>query len=502
MSSSDSSSASDSPPPSSPEASVHQGPPSLERILRHFVAAKRSLTSTSHVWRANEVVTRSRTLIEEIAVLNAKNAFARHGVDDQLDTLHAIRDGVAEAGDVAGEEFTATVAALDAANDRLQVTLKKLRQTVVDSALQRGSASAQEVEVDDEDDDLDAEGEGGEQPDRRTSKTLYDFIDENRHTDILDSLHALIDSYNDAKETLNGSLGTFNEALRTISDTLHEGAVSGSGPQTKRTLYDSLTPAPTITQLFRGMEAHAAEMATLLQSLVSHYDLCVTALKHTEGGGEAAKRAMQQAGATLMKTARGAEEESLYQKTVPEPISDEERMEMLRVLEGDAGQVEDVASEIKDHSDGMEAQYEQLTRHALQSRANYKALRNVLDQLHTIKTALPARISASRIFHETWQAIRSAIAARTEDLAGLHITFDEFLASYASLLREVDRRNAAEAQMGKSAAKAQRELDKLYAADKEAREEFTSEVGGSLPGDIWAGAREAGVRWEVRAVGR
>ncbi|KAK0969738.1 autophagy protein 17 [Friedmanniomyces endolithicus] len=491
MSSSESS-ASDSPPPSSPEASTQQGPPSLERIVVHFVAAKRSLASTSHLWRANEIVTRSRALIEEIAVLNARNAFARHGVDDQLDLLHAIRDGVAESSDVAGDEFQVIVASLDAANDRLQVTLKKLRQTVVDSALHGDSAPAEDSgDIDDGRPELETARD--DQPGRRTNKTLYDFIDENTHTDLLDSLHALIDSYKDAKDTLNAGLGTFDNTLRTIADTLQEDTISSSGAQTKRTLYDSLTPAATITQLFRGMEEHAAEMATLLQNLVSHYDLCVTALKHTDGGGAAAKRAMQQAGATLMKPVPGAEEESLYQKTVPEPMSDDERIEMLRVLEGDASQVEDVSSEIQDHSDGMEAQHEQLSRHALKARANHKALRTVLDQLHSIKTALPAHIHASRDFHDTWRSIQSSIADRTEDLAGLHITFDEFLSSYASLLREVDRRKAAEGQMRRLAAQAQKELNKLFAADGAAREEFTREVGVSLPGDIWPGAREAGV---------
>ncbi|KAK1076823.1 autophagy protein 17 [Friedmanniomyces endolithicus] len=500
MSSSESS-ASDSPPPSSPEASLQQGPPSLERIVVHFVAAKRSLTSTAHLWRANEIVTRSRALIEEIAVLNARNAFARHRVDDQLDILHAIRGGIAESGDVAGDEFKDTVAALDAANDRLQVTLKNLQQTVVDTSLQRGVASVDDSEV---------VGFGrpgletarGESPDRQTNKTLYDFIDEYTHADLLNSLHALIDSYNDAKDTLNADLGTFDDALRTTTDTLQEGTISSSGPQTKRTLYDSLTPDPTVTQLFRSMGGHAAEMATLLHSLVSHYDLCVTALKHTDGGGAAAKRAMQQAGATLLKPVPGAEEESLYEKTIPEPMSDDERIERLRVLEGDAGQVEDVSSEIKDHSDGMEAHYERLSRHALEARANHKALRTVFDQLHSIKTALPAHINASRVFSDTWQSIRSGIANRTEDLAGLHVTFDEFLASYASLLREVARRKAAEAQMRSLAAQAQKELDKLFAADGAAREEFTREVGGSLPGDIWPGAREAGVRWQVRPAER
>ncbi|KAK3117964.1 autophagy protein 17 [Teratosphaeriaceae sp. CCFEE 6253] len=502
MSSSASSSASESPPPSSPEVSVHQGPPSLERLVAHFVSAKRSLTSISHVWRANEVVTSSRALVEEIALLRAKNTFARHGVDDQVDVLQTIRANVADAGEIAAREFTTTLAALDEANDRLQATLKKLRQTVVDSALRRTTTQTLHDEARD-DPKLGDEAVAAQETEQGSSKTLYDFIDESRHADVLDSLHALIDSYKDAKESLHGSLGSFDDSIRTIADTLQEGAVSGSSPQTKRTLYDSLTPAPTITQLFRGMEGHAAEMATLLQSLISHYDLCVNALKHTDGGGEAAKLAMQKVDAlTLRAGPPGTEEESLYQKTAPEPITEAERTEMLRVLVGDAGQVEEVRAEMSDHAEGMETQYEQLTRHALEARAGHKALRSVLEQLHGIKAALPAHVNASRVFQDTWQGIHSTIAGRTEELAGLRMDFDEFLASYASLLREVERRRGAEVTMRKLALKAQKELDKLFAVDREAREEFTSEVGVSLPGDIWPGAREVGTRWEVKPVKR
>jgi autophagy-related protein 17 len=51
------------------------------------------------------------------------------------------------------------------------------------------------------------------------------------------------------------------------------------------------------------------------------------------------------------------------------------------------------------------------------------------------------------------------------------------------------------------AEKARQDLEKLYEADREAREEFVDEVGGFLPGDIWPGLAERGSRWEVREIG-
>ncbi|KAK3676928.1 autophagy protein 17 [Recurvomyces mirabilis] len=495
MSSTDSSSAELSPsPPASPEASFH-GPPSIDRLVAHFVLAKRSLTSTFHVWRANELVTNSRSLIEEIAALNAKNSYARHGVDEQIETLHGIREGVAEAGDAAEEEFGTTLATLDEAHDRLEKTLAKLRKTVVDATLQRrlddNAKASSDLSIAPEDDSNEDQSPG-----HPSSKTLYDFIDEIRHTSVLESLRGLIDSYHEARATLGQSLTALDKSLHNISETLQEGtATSSSGdPTTKRTIYDSVTP-PSVTQLFRGMEDHASEMATLLQSLVSHYDLCVTALKHTEGGGEAARLAIQQAELRSPPD----EEESLYRQKAAEDMDERERIEMLKVLEDDAGQVEDVSSELKDHAEGMEMLYEQLTQRATAARTAHKALRNVLDQFHSIKKSLPTYTLASRTFHLNWTSIRLAINSQTEDIAALNASFENFMEGYAALLREVERRKVAEAQMEKVANRAQRELDKLYEADRLAREEFLLEVGDDLPGDIWPGARGRGRRWRIRA---
>ena len=55
--------------------------------------------------------------------------------------------------------------------------------------------------------------------------------------------------------------------------------------------------------------------------------------------------------------------------------------------------------------------------------------------------------------------------------------------------------------MAKIADKARRDLERLYEADREAREDFVDEVGGFLPGDIWPGLADRGSRWEVREVG-
>lgn len=490
MSSSESSSSAPSPsPPASPEASFH-GPPDLEGLISHYVAAKKSLVSTQHVFRANELVTSSRALIEEIAVLNAKNTHARRGVDEQLDTLRAIRDGVADVGETAGAEFKQTIGRLDVANDRLQRTLGSLRKVMIDRSLQKRAGDVSETQAESPDSAESGEGYAG------TKRTLYDFVDEANHEELLASLRGLIDSFNDARGDLDDNIARLDDSI-SGTHAACQGEITGSELPSKPTPYDE--PPLPIPALFHDMEAHASEMATLLQSLISHYDLCVSALKHTEGGGEAAKAAIQ--AEELAKNTPGLEE-SLYRTTIPEPMDEAERTEMLKVLATDAAEVEDVTAEIRDRSSELEGLYTQLSTRATSARKTTSRLRHAVSILHTIhSTHLPLYLDAVAAFRERSTNVQAGIAAKTQELVGLCGFYEQFLAGYKKLLREVDRRKAAEAQMRKVAEKARKELERLWEADREAREEFVEGVGGFLPGDIWEGLAERGRRWEVREVG-
>jgi autophagy-related protein 17 len=69
-------------------------PQSLEDIVNHFVASKRSLDTQTVLWRANDIVTTARELLEENAVLAAKNTSIRNIVEQQVDALEAARRGI------------------------------------------------------------------------------------------------------------------------------------------------------------------------------------------------------------------------------------------------------------------------------------------------------------------------------------------------------------------------------------------------------------------------
>jgi autophagy-related protein 17 len=470
-------------------------------LVLHFVAAKKSLTATQHVYRVTELASSSRALVEEIAALNAKTSYARKGVDEQLGTLREIRGAVADAGEKAGDEFKVTIAKLDVANDRLQATLGSLRKVIVDRSLQKktveGAAGKEEHQ---------SQPQWGDSPehdvddDDGRQKTLYDFVDEANHEDLLASLRNLIDTFNDSRGDLDDTLARFDDSIASIVDAVQgtDDDSHGSNPPSKITPYDE--PPLSIPALFHDMESHAAEMATLLHSLISHYDLCVSALKHTEGGGEAAREAVRATeDIAAAKNAAGVEE-SLYGATIPDPMDADERAEMLRVLENDAAEVEDVVGELRERGGEMEGLYAQLNLRAEIARRSMSGLRRAVEIMRTVKTALPVYLDAITGFGEGWANVRLAMQGKTQELVGLCGFYEQFWAGYKKLLREVERRAVLEAQMFKVAEKARADLDALAEADREAREDFVDEVGGFLPGDIWPGLAERGSRWIVKRV--
>lgn len=92
--------------PSSPASSLHVSESAtLSKLIAHFVAAKRSLAATNHVYRANDIVDTARSLIEECAILGAKNHFLQRGVNDEANALTAVRDGLDSVARVTNDEF-------------------------------------------------------------------------------------------------------------------------------------------------------------------------------------------------------------------------------------------------------------------------------------------------------------------------------------------------------------------------------------------------------------
>lgn len=77
----------------------------VEQLLDYLVAAKRSLSATDHVWRANHIVQSAREALVEHVELKARSAFVRDGISGQVKILASVKNGVERRGEKGRTEF-------------------------------------------------------------------------------------------------------------------------------------------------------------------------------------------------------------------------------------------------------------------------------------------------------------------------------------------------------------------------------------------------------------
>lgn len=140
---------------------------SLDALVTHLLASKRSLASISTVWRANEIVTSARSALEESVVLSARTEFLKSGIVEQVRILRKVRGGIEGVYKDGQRDFKVrkptaerrlqthryqhVIRTLDSANARLESTMDILRSTMVEAAFR---------------------------PDEEDPRSLLDFVDD------------------------------------------------------------------------------------------------------------------------------------------------------------------------------------------------------------------------------------------------------------------------------------------------------------------------------------
>ena len=451
------------PSPASPTSSAasrtsldpdHAQSLTLEHLVKHFVAAKRSLNTQTVLWRATDIVNTARDLLEENAVVSAKNTSIRNLVEQQVDALEAVRRGIDVVESEVQAEFKQLLHDVDASFAGVNSTLAVLRDTPIEGALQ---------------------------PPGTPQKHLYDFIDSATVSNLQSTLRACIDRYNDAHATLDESSHVFDTCLDNLYSSIEN---------VPMTPVSTSTPSP-IPSLYHNLEGHAKEAAQAFQSLVQHYDLCITALRHTEGGSAAATQATGDA--PVHSEDNGA--------APPEPMSEEERRDMLNVLQKDAQEVEDVVTEIQERGSEMTFLLGQIENHIRHVRSESSALSKILEMMSQITGQVKEHIVTSRSFYASWlEDTRPSLLSGIDEWESQRDFFERFDLAYAELLVEVSSRRRRHEKAKRKAEDAQKELDRIRLEDERAREQFTVAQGDFLPLDIWPGLRDPPRQYEVRVV--
>lgn len=423
----------------------------LDTLVSHLLASKRALSSINHVYRANELVTSTRQALEKSVITSARTVFLRSGIDSQCKVLAKVRKNTEGLAKESSSEFEMVIRTLDAAEKRLKETLDLLRETMVETSLR-------------------PEGEG--------RKSLLDFVDETGVAGLMTTINSSIDAAARAHDEFKETNVAFNGDLQTVKDMLKR--------KTKQDITNSLVEEARspISDILHDMEDRAKEMADNLESLVKHFDLCVTAIKHTEGGGDAAQRL-------------AGELPEGFDTRQDTPISDEERSEMMEVLEKDASQVEDVVMEIKGDLSEMELQYDMVTAHTNEIDEEHESTMAAFGLLENIGLTLSGYITQSQVFIMRWDEDKGRIEERMQELDGLSHFYEGFLRAYDNLLIEIGRRKALELKIEKVIQDAMTEIQGLYEDDAEERDAFKKEQGDFLPSDIWPGLTGGPLQYQI-----
>ena len=440
--------------------------PTLEVLVGLLLTSKRSLNSITHLHRASAIISEARATLEAIAVVSARSAFLQRSLAAQLRIVETIRSQLITLSQQAQEDFAVVLRELDDADALLESALEGLRSTTVERAFR---------------------------PKNEEPKTLASFIDEKPVEEIRESLKNGIDGLNEAMSILQEENQSLEDELGSIKDALCK--PDTVMPQDSISSYD--LKQPNLAALLNGMEDHAKEMAIGLESLVKHFDLCVTAIRHTEGGGAAA----QNIASDLPEGLDMAERSFITGGTTPAAITSEEHVEMLHILQSDASEVEEVVSEIQDRIGEMELQLSTVLTWRDRTLTHSSNINLAFHLLSQLGTKLPLYTShTTSTFITKWQDHHIQISTTLESMSSLHDVYANYLTAYDRLIVEVARRKSIEKQMHKIAQDAQAKLEKLYVDDIARREAFRDEQGDYLPSDIWDGLANPPDRFSVTKV--
>ncbi|KAM0345733.1 hypothetical protein ACHAPU_006086 [Fusarium lateritium] len=434
---------------------------SIDTLVDHLFLAKRSLSSMTLVLRAHEIANDARQSHEDVSILAAQAGFLRTSILDQTAILARVRRSLQSTYAWGKRDFKKQVKSMDLVDGALEHTMEMLRETGV---------------------------EGVFRPKGEERRSLLDFIDEGGVHGVREAMKKSIEEL----QSFDGDLLRFDTDIRNLKKIIID------TPSLSPDTHDSSNP-PT-GELLESLVDHSANMAQLLTSLTHHFDMCVTAVRTTEGGVALARR--RAAEATQSQGSDGvsisgviAEQESNVPDLEPKTIKD--RAEMLKVVVQDAGEVDDVVQEIQERLVAMEQEFIALQEQHETSKQAYSGMLEAYAVLGDIGDRLADYLAAEGDFKSRWDMEKESVYIKLQEMQELKEFYERYASAYDSLILEVERRRAVDERVCSIWRKAQESVDKLLDADRESRDTFRQDVGEFLPTDLWAGMQGSARKWAV-----
>ncbi|KAF3924899.1 hypothetical protein ABW21_db0206843 [Orbilia brochopaga] len=158
-----------------------------------------------------------------------------------------------------------------------------------------------------------------------------------------------------------------------------------------------------------------------------------------------------------------------------DPETEEDKANMLAVLEKDAGEVDDVVNEIKERLDEMEATSVLVEKTVRDIGDHYRCVLGLLGKMRDGQNLLVTCTAQSKEFVYRQRDNQEVIAERLDELQRLTDHYVLFRDAYDALLVEVGRRMAVQRQKDAIIQDALARIDMLNEGDLNEREQFRSD---------------------------
>ena len=259
-----------------------------------------------------------------------------------------------------------------------------------------------------------------------------------------------------------------------------------------------------VPELLASLTQRSHIMAEHLASLTRHFDLCVTAVRTTEGGLALARwKAANSVGGSPSNPGAGSEGNEQDPVSISgviakqeateagdgthdlDPISARERAEMMQVVLQDAAEVDAVVADIAAELHEAEEEFAAVYAHAKDTESAYEATAAAFRVVEDIGTRLPSYAAAEGEFVARWENERAVVVERLADMDELRAFYEGYANAYDTLILEAERRRTVEARIQTIWRKARDAVERLVDADQAERANFRQEVGEFLPTDLW-----------------
>lgn len=382
-----------------------------------FIEAKQALSIAGPICsHANELIVTSRTQIEKAAVLWAQTAFMTKAIHQQFSVLEQVRNMLKSLQRTSEDEYSSKFADLEAMDKRLNHTLDTLENIPLDRAF-----SAQ-------------------------PRNLKSFVHEEGILQLRESVAAISSHTKESEQKLSASIARFDIDILQL-----QRKVKPLKPQQKKSLEQAHERTDSIT-------SDARDMASMLESLTKHYDLCFTA-------GEEAR---------ALEAGIGGSREGLYA--------------LVFIVEKDAGDVEEIVSELYDRRDTIEESEHFVSSFLSETVDAWNKASSVFDIFDNFsKTQLAEYSQALSDFSKDHSFYIAEIEKLMGEIESLVKYYEIFLQSYHAMVLEVLRRKRAQERLSNMAKTMAETLSDAFKQEEEARQKFVKERGDYLPSDLWEG---------------